>query len=479
MLKWRYLLASVLCLTFSCRATNNRSEVQDAGGNALLPGIPKFYLGVMNLVSGETKFDSGFSISSSVFTGQMSPIPGTGGQQVVTPIQCSVAEEWATGSSTSTSGKLCHVELVGTGRISPDLNGAALHVIPLDGQGNGFNSSTFTPTTAPLTPGSIVSVSAGPSSVPNSGIDENVVNDAIQRLKDRFKLFPNGKLAAIGQDCLKNARAGSWTDVQAHYYCLMPYTIRFCYSSILGEQKNPVKAYQYCSASSNDADWRTNRDPMFHPYAPGSADWQWLVSDQENVFKYIMFTQQGVKDYNLEDQNAVVNEIYKASSSRPRRAVDTYPLWSKAQPRYDAVRGGTSTTPVLPPVKPTPVNPGQPSPGSNKPAKPTAGLYAEENSLESINCTVRLDSIEENTSNGLRFLLKMTGGTGCTLKGSVISSGVKGTISCISANVPCKYETKLVTGKDFVRDAEVLPNGKIVVFPSSGADKYIWSRIAP
>lgn len=468
-------------LTTSCKSVNHQSELQDATGTGGIPGIPKFYLGVMDLVSRTTTFDSGHKTPSTTITSQMVSISGTNGLGLLTPIKCSDAEKMATGKSSITSADLCHVELLGTGRISPDLNGVALHIIALDKQGKGFDPSTFTLATAPLTPGPVVNVSSGPSSVPNAGLDDAVVGDAIQRLKTKFKLVNNGKLASIGQDCLKNARAGGWSDIQAHYYCTMPYTIRFCYSTILGEQKDPVKAFNYCSNKSNESDWIASRDSMFHNYAPGSADWKWLVSDQQAEFKYVMFTRSGTKDYNIEDQNKLINEIYGTSSPRPRRAIDTYPAWSANQPRYDQLRGGSAAAPAQLPPAPlqTPVQPAPLQQQGNAPVVPTTGLYAEENNLESVNCTARLDSIEEHTDDGLRFLLKMTGGPGCSVNGSVFSAGIKGTISCVSASVDCRYETKLVTGNDFVLDAEVSPNGKITVFSKTGEEKFVWSRIAP
>ena len=106
-----------------------------------------------------------------------------------------------------------------------------------------------------------------------------------------------------------------------------------------------MKALTYCSDPANKQDWQSRRDPLLHSYGPGAnqpwaTDWEWLKAPQRiAVFRYVMFTISGKRDFNLEQQNEVVGDFYEAVGiARPRRAVDPYPEWSAKQPRYEQLR---------------------------------------------------------------------------------------------------------------------------------------------
>jgi hypothetical protein len=242
-------------------------------------------------------------------------------------------------------GKRCAVELVGTGRLSEDQNGIALHLIPLGPGDQGFDEASYRQVVGPLWPDARRKVTSGPPDKPNMGLDAAPVLEAMKETSERFRTVRSGELINIAQDCLKNARAAQWGDLQAHYYCQLPYSIRYCYSAVLAETRDPVKALTYCSDPANKADWESKNDPLMHSYGPAGSvawtnDWAWLKDPSRlSVFKYVMFTVSGTRDFNLEDQNNVVNDFYDAvGARRPRRAVDTYPAWSSQQPRYEDLR---------------------------------------------------------------------------------------------------------------------------------------------
>jgi hypothetical protein len=466
---------------YGCKTSEPLSESYDATTGAPQTGIPMHYLGTQDLVSSKVNFEAGGSVDSFTITSQMSNIPGTGGMGSRTPLNCRTAQAWASNAvSTFSSQQKCRVEYVGTGRLSQDLNGVALHIIPLDSNEQGFDAAAFNPKTKPLTPGAVAKVSAGPVKSANTGLDSARLETAMAALRKKFNSTPGGVLIANGQDCLKNARAAAWTDLQAHYYCQMPYTIRYCYSTILAETKNPVQALQYCSDEGNKSDWQAKRETMFHAYGPGGADWAWLLKDQGDVFKYVMFSQLGKTDFNIEQQNELINAFYGAAKSRPRRANDPWPGWAAQQPRYDVIRGMQSGSA---PQAPPPVMPGpqpQPQPPGPAPAQKLApGTYGEVNNLEAIGCTARLNAVNKNTGGNL-LELDLTGGSGCFVNGQQISAGVAGKIFCKSSLKNCIYQTTLVNLQKFEREAKVdEAAGKVMVFSKDGSTMFNWQRIGP
>lgn len=457
------------------RAESPPNSLQSATSAALKIGIPHIYFGVMDLNTNVVKFDNGHTSSSYQITRRMTGIRGTGGQAVPSPFSCSIAEAWAGENSGFGSSDLCRVEFVGTGYISSDLNGVSLHIIPLARDGSGFDESTYSPRVSPLTPGPLALISSGINTKPNSGLDINRVVTSMNDVKTKFQAMESGSLNSNGQDCLKNAKASAWTDLQAHYYCLMPYTIRYCYSTILSETKNPAKAFGYCSTKSNESDWNSTRDAMFKPFAPGHDDWDWLIKNQGETFKYIMFGQLGKADFNIEQQNDAITKMYD-TVPRPRRAGDPYPAWVKSQPRYDDIRslqsGQTTGVVATPPVSPSPA----PRPATDKAL--AVGLYAERRSLESVGCTARIDAINQNTGGNVLEILA-TGGSGCSWDSNIFAGGISAKIICKKSVSDCLYLTILSNGTTFSLPAQVnVSSAEISVLTTLGM-RLVWSRVGP
>lgn len=313
-------------------------------GAGAVAGVPVLYLGTVDIPSGRLTFDNGHSEDQATILsrGNFGPIAGTGGYAAARPLDCHEVESWVTDSPRLPAGTLCAAEYVGTGRSSETKNGTAMHIIPLGSSGTGFNSATYREAVHPLAPGAEQPVAAGPPTSPNMSLDRggDYVLRQMINIAAQFRTVGGGVVASGTQDCLKNARTAGWGDLQSHYYCLFPYTIRYCYSTTLSETRSPARALAYCSDAANADDWRSRFEPRFHAFAPGHADWDWLkAQDGLAIFKYVMFTAPGKADFNIESENEIIDGFYTYTRSpRPRRAVDTYPSRSTTQPRYEALR---------------------------------------------------------------------------------------------------------------------------------------------
>ncbi len=176
-------------------------------------------------------------------------------------------------------------------------------------------------------------IGAGPPKQVNVTIDPAVA-DAMKAAQAQFNAPADQE-----NDCLKNARASSWLDIQAHYYCQLPYdAVRMCYSTKLVEGASSADPRVNAMAAVNAY------NTCFSPPASGAPDQRtpqakWIHENQEAVFKYIMFTKQGMFDFELGSENAAINKFYKdTNATRPRRITDTFPAWLANQPRYDAIR---------------------------------------------------------------------------------------------------------------------------------------------
>ena len=128
--------------------------------------------------------------------------------------------------------------------------------------------------------------------------------------------------------------------------------MRTCYSQKLvdGAERGAD-----ATGKANPPDFQTMPKAYDYCFTPGGAqasnpDHVWLHTNQERAFKYIMFTRQGggdftkygglkFGDFSIDEQNKVIDAYYLAQKqARPRRVIDTSPSWSKAQPRYEAIR---------------------------------------------------------------------------------------------------------------------------------------------
>lgn len=181
----------------------------------------------------------------------------------------------------------------------------------------------------------------------NVAVDKEFVLTAMVDLHNEFQVNSdkNKALEAKKQrnTCLKNARAHEWLDLQAHFYCILPYEPhRSCYSLSLIEGTKDINlvtdpqkkvaqllgaywsSYAKCIAPAASA-------PGAKPLAPNTA----------SVFKYIMFTKQGLMDFNIDSESETIEEFYtkvgEGGTLRPSRVTDVSP-WSENQARYNKIR---------------------------------------------------------------------------------------------------------------------------------------------
>lgn len=238
------------------------------------------------------------------------------------PWRCQRAAEFATNTKIFTDqDQMCRVEINPLGG-----QGFSIAVIGLDANGQGLASwIPAGPEPASVNGGAPRPITDGPPNAVNVTMDSAAVAQAMLDLKAQFPNVTNAKR----NDCLKNARASGWLDIQAHYYCLLPYNeVRDCYSNALvtakmGGAPNPAAvAYPQCFESPN-----------------ANSAQQWVHQNQEAVFKYVNFVKHGVVDFELRSQNTAIDSYYATiQETRPRRVSDTWPAWLPEQPRYDDLR---------------------------------------------------------------------------------------------------------------------------------------------
>lgn len=185
----------------------------------------------------------------------------------------------------------------------------------------------------------------------NAKIDP-AVKDEMVRLHKAFQMSgssPNTSAHKERNSCLRNARANGWIDIQAHYYCILPYEPhRKCYSTGLVTKTEALKkARETGAVQITDLQYAAKvREFMEESLTacrskPGFKDFS---DDQINIFKYVMFTISGVMDFNVEAENALINDFYaeikaidSQTPSRPTRITDTVP-WKPEQKRYADIR---------------------------------------------------------------------------------------------------------------------------------------------
>lgn len=261
-----------------------------------------------------------------------SPDQRAGWQTGTAKWKCQDAERFATNKVTYTdASQLCHVEINPTGG-----QGFAITIFGLDSRGEGlsrYRAPARSPAPRPHDGGAVKLIASGPPRAVNVAMDPKVA-DAMFEAQTKFAAPKTER-----NDCLKNARAVGWLDVQAHYYCLLPYNdVRLCYSTKLVEEGSSTDAARKARAAL------TAYAACFAPPENGAPDTRtasarWLHENQEAAFKYIMFTKQGVADFDLATENAAISAFYaRTGEPRPRRVMDTFPAWLADQPRYVAIR---------------------------------------------------------------------------------------------------------------------------------------------
>lgn len=185
----------------------------------------------------------------------------------------------------------------------------------------------------------------------NSKIDP-AVKDEMVRLHNAFQT-PNGTPDTNAHkernSCLRNARANGWLDVQAHYYCILPYNPhRKCYSTELVTKTDALKkARESGQVQITDVQYAMKVREFMEESLNAcrtKAGFKDFTDPQAAVFKYVMFTIGGVMDFNIVAENELVNNFYadvKATDpqtqERPTRILD--PLtWRADQKRYADAR---------------------------------------------------------------------------------------------------------------------------------------------
>jgi|GEM_PF-2977015 len=256
---------------------------------------------------------------------------------------CDAAERFALGDNFAALGRptranggapKCHIEITATGT---DARGTSVGVliVGLDAAGKGFAGFVGGGGAAPaaVNGGAPQPISSGPPRRVNVTLDDAAMVNAMVAATKEFRTDEGER-----QTCLKNARAGRWLDIQAHFYCILPLDERTCYSNKLVEavtafpdEKQAVERAKAIAAGY---------DACFNSASPTvTAAARAIHKSYEAPFKYVMFTVQGKSDFNLESEQKAINAYYSALGiARPRRQVDTFPAWAPAQPRYEAIR---------------------------------------------------------------------------------------------------------------------------------------------
>jgi hypothetical protein len=186
----------------------------------------------------------------------------------------------------------------------------------------------------------------------NAKIDA-AVKDEMVRLHKKFQMSSSGSPDTNAHkernSCLRNARANGWLDVQAHYYCILPYEPhRKCYSTELVTKTDGLKkARESGQVQITDIQYAMKvREFMDESLSAcrNKNGFKDFTDDQIAVFKYVMFTIGGVMDFNIEAENELINSFYadiKATDTqtpeRPTRILDPM-TWRADQKRYADTR---------------------------------------------------------------------------------------------------------------------------------------------
>jgi hypothetical protein len=174
----------------------------------------------------------------------------------------------------------------------------------------------------------------------NAAMDEAAVVAVMKKLHDKYQVNTRDPADAKRQrnTCLKNGRARNWTDIQGHFYCIMPYSPhRECYSTYLAAEIERrlagVTEPQKRLAGTVQIMWESY-DKCFAPGKPYALD-----VETAKVFKYVMFSVQGAMDFNIDSEQRAISEFYSQTGQtvRPRRLKDTEP-WLMEQGRYNDLR---------------------------------------------------------------------------------------------------------------------------------------------
>ena len=250
-----------------------------------------------------------------------------------TPWTCGQAEEFLKGKPSTALDKdqKCYMEINTTGNEA-----FAVSLVGLGADGKGLTNWVNTNKPKDLKPGQLALVAKGPlmPGTVNALVDVPAVLAGMQELQKKFPLS-NPQKVQERNTCLKNALATGWLDLQAHFYCIVDLNPhRTCYANKL------VEARQKGAADPSNL---TFKNPFGYAYKICFEPTGVIPKEVFPVFAYVMYTQTGVADFNIESANDVINQFYGVKqpsdwSKRPRRTLDTYPTWLPDQPRYNKIR---------------------------------------------------------------------------------------------------------------------------------------------
>lgn len=184
----------------------------------------------------------------------------------------------------------------------------------------------------------------------NAKVDPAVKTEML-RLHDQFQMNSSDPAESHKErnSCLRNARANSWIDLQAHYYCIMPYEPhRKCYSTDLVTKTEALKKARETGAVQITDIQYALKVREFMGEALDSCrtknGFKDFSDSQIGIFKYVMFTIGGVMDFNVDGENALLKEFYSEikrtdnqTPDRPSRITDPIP-WRAEQKRYADAR---------------------------------------------------------------------------------------------------------------------------------------------
>jgi hypothetical protein len=132
------------------------------------------------------------------------------------------------------------------------------------------------------------------------------VLDAMERVRAKYHVeLPPGATKQASNvvnlsyvsSCLGN-QANHWSDLQYHYYCQFGQT-RSCYTVSIREKIGKMQEDLIRAAAFAECEAKASSDEY----------WKWLVSDQKDVFRYMMDSQTFA--FNFAQQQEVINAFYR------------------------------------------------------------------------------------------------------------------------------------------------------------------------
>jgi hypothetical protein len=215
----------------------------------------------------------------------------------------------------------------------------------------------------PLVGGGAPTVTVPPPSTVDSPLAKAEILVAMNEIKKQYKMDLNSYVIP----CLDND-VPHWSDIVVHYYCQLG-APRSCFTP-------KARAYSKDLAGYTQAYEECKNETQNHSV----NQFDWVVKNQEKEFRYIMYstyTPGGVKTFNQNDQDAVINAFYGVTNpndptdcaKRPVRRNETRPSGkhcgtAQAAAVTTPANGNTTANPAPTPAQP--VTP-QPAPVAQQP----------------------------------------------------------------------------------------------------------------